>query len=147
MSDPLKKPASAPDGADAQAGGGLFADLGARGLAAALRPLAGLAGMAEDIKRMAADVKRMSDFTATLPEVTETLRAIRERVDHIDDEVTEMHAAVEDMKVALDPLAGQLESVTRVTNRLPGGRKHRRAQEEAQAARDDDVIDHAHDAE
>ncbi len=107
--------------------GGLLADLGARGLAAALRPLAGLAGIAEDIKEMTGDVRRMADSTSTLPEVTETLNAIRARVDRMDEEVAEMHAAVEEMKAMLEPLSGQLESVTRVTNRFPGGRKYRRA--------------------
>ncbi|MGI9021305.1 MAG: hypothetical protein ACR2G3_11420 [Solirubrobacterales bacterium] len=113
--------------------GGLLADLGG-GLSGALRPLAGLGGLAEDIKEMVGDVSRMASNTETLPEVTETLYAIRERTEHMDKEVTEMRAVVEELRDLLEPVAGQLESVTRVTNRLPGGRKYRRAQAEADAA-------------
>ncbi len=45
-----------------------------------------------------------------------------------------MHAAVEELRDLLEPVAAQLESVTRLTNRLPGGRKYRRAQAEADAS-------------
>jgi methyl-accepting chemotaxis protein len=133
----------APDTGDSQApatdrerragAGGILTDLG-KGLSGALRPLSGLAGMADDIRGMTEHVKRMASNTETLPDVTETLHAIRERTEHIDKEVTEMHAAVDELRELLIPVAGQLESVTRVTNRLPGGRKHRRAQAEADAA-------------
>lgn len=119
--------------AESQPNGGLLADLGG-GLSGALRPLAGLAGMADDIREMTAHVTRMAKNTDSLPDVTETLHAIRERTDHMDKEVTEMHAAVEELRALLEPVAGQLESVTRLTNRLPGGRKYRRAQAEADAA-------------
>jgi methyl-accepting chemotaxis protein len=119
-------------------GGGGLAALGS----AALRPLSGLAGVADDIREMTGYVRRMAQNTATLPDVTETLHAIRERTDRLDREVAEMHAAVEEMRAMLEPLAGQLESVSRLTDRLPGGRRRRRAQAEAadEAAR-------AHDAE
>jgi methyl-accepting chemotaxis protein len=116
-----------------QPNGGLLADLGG-GLSGALRPLAGLSGMTEDIREMLDHVKRMAGNTDALPDVTETLHAIRERTEHMDKEVTEMHAAVEELRALLEPVAGQLESVTRLTNRLPGGRKYRRAQAEADAA-------------
>jgi hypothetical protein len=134
------EPSSPPEG-----NGGLLADLGARGLAGALRPLGALGGMTDDIKEMTAHVTRMATNTDTLPEVTKALTAIRERVDHMDQEVTEMHAAVEELKVLLGPIAGQLESVTRITNRLPGGRRHRRAQAETLTEPDD--VERAHDAE
>jgi len=133
-----------PEGKEAQAerdsseiapeGNGLLADLGARGLGAALRPLAGLAGVADDIKEMTGLVRRMAANTDALPDVTETLHAIRERTERMDREVTEMHAAVEELREMLAPVATQLEGVTRLTNRLPGGRKYRRAQAEADAA-------------
>ena len=115
------------------ANGGLLADLGG-GLSGALRPLAGLSTMSDDIREMAMYVKRMESNTETLPDVTETLHAIRAHTEHMDKEVTEMHAAVEELRDLLEPVAGQLESVTRLTNRLPGGRKYRRAQAEADAA-------------
>jgi hypothetical protein len=54
-----------------------------------------------------------------------------------------MHAAVEEMRAMLEPVAGQLESVSRITDRLPGGRRRRRAQAEARA----DEAARAHDAE
>lgn len=139
--DPLERPKEAAPGE-----GGPWAALGARGLAAALRPLARLAGIADDIKAMTGDVNRMADSTSTLPEVTETLNSIRARVDRLDREVIEMHAAVEEMRELMAPLASQLESVTRITNRLPGGRRHRRAQAEARDA-EADVAERAHDAE
>ena len=107
-------------------GGGLLASLGAGGLSAALRPLAGLAGIADDIREMTGYVRRMTQNTETLPDVTKTLHAIRERTDRMDREVAEMHAAVEEMRAMLEPLAGQLESVSRLTDRLPGGRRRRR---------------------
>jgi len=113
--------------------GGLLADLGG-GLSGALRPLAGLGGLAEDIREMTGYVKQMTTNTETLPDVTQTLHAIRQRVEHMDEEVTQMHEAVEELRDLLEPVAGQLESVTRLTNRLPGGRKYRRAQAEADAA-------------
>jgi len=112
-----------------------------RGLAAALRPIGGLAGVAEDIRDMTGYVRSMARNTETLPDVTKTLHAIRERTERLDREVAEMHAAVEEMRAMLEPLAGQLESVSRITDRLPGGRRRRRSQPEAdEAAR-------AHDAE
>ena len=114
--------------------GGLLADLGG-GLSNALRqPLAGLSSMTDDIREMLEHVKRMASNTETLPDVTETLHAIRERTESMDREVAEMHAAVEELRRLLEPVVGQLESVTRLTNRLPGGRKYRRAQAEADAA-------------
>lgn len=116
-----------------QPNGGLLADLGG-GLSGALRPLAGLSGLADDIREMLEHVKRMASNAETLPDVTETLHAIRERTENMDREVAEMHAAVEELRALLEPVAGQLESVTRLTNRLPGGRKYRRAQAEADAA-------------
>jgi hypothetical protein len=115
-----------------------------RGLAAALRPLGGLAGLAEDIREMTGYVRQMSQNTATLPDVTETLHAIRERTERMDREVAEMHAAVEELKVLLEPVAGQLESVSRITDRLPGGRRRRRAQADVAEA---DEAARAHDAE
>lgn len=127
-------------------GGGALAALGARGLAAALRPLAGMAGIADDIKEMTGYVRRMSENTDVLPDVTETLHAIRERTDRMDREVAEMHAAVEELKAMLEPLAAQLESVSRITDRLPGGRRRRRAQAEA-ADGEPDAVAPAHDAE
>jgi len=149
--DDALKPDSVADDAEPsrppEGNGGLLADLGARGLAGALRPLGALGGMTDDIKEMTAHVTRMATNTDTLPEVTETLTEIRERVDHMDREVTEMHAAVEELKALLAPIAGQLESVTRITNRLPGGRKHRRAQAETLAAPEPDDVERAHDAE
>lgn len=122
--------------------GGLLADIGG-GLNAALKPLSGLGGLGEDIREMTGYVRKMMDNTATLPDVTETLHAIRARTEHMDKEVTEMHAAVEELRALLEPVAGQLESVTRLTNRLPGGRKYRRAQAEADAssAAEDAAID------
>lgn len=132
--------------------GGILADLGG-GLSSALRPLAGLGAMTDDIREMVAYVKRMATNTETLPDVTETLHQIRERTEHMDREVSEMHAAVEDLRTMLEPVALQLESVTRLTNRLPGGRKYRRAQAEADAAAaaEDAAIDaeaaRVHDAE
>jgi methyl-accepting chemotaxis protein len=149
--DDTLKPDSAADESEPpkppEGNGGLLQDLGARGLAGALRPLGALGAMTDDIKEMTAHVTRMAGNTDTLPEVTKTLRAIRERVDHMDQEVTEMHAAVEELTVLLEPIAGQLESVTRITNRLPGGRRHRRAQAEAQGATEPDDAERAHDAE
>ncbi len=115
------------------ANGGLLADLSG-GLSGALKPLAGLGGLGEDIREMTEYVKRMASNTATLPEVTDTLHQIHRRTEHMDREVTEMHAAVEELRDLLEPVAGQLESVARLTNRLPGGRKYRRAQAEADAA-------------
>ena len=144
--DPLDaEPARAEPSGD----GGALASLGARGLGAALRPLAGLATMADDIREMTAHVQRMAGNTDVLPDVTETLHAIRARTDHMDKEVTEMHAAVEELRVMLEPIAGQLESVSRITDRLPGGRRRRRAATEAadavEAAADE--ADQVHDAE
>ena len=135
--DPLDAPQEPQPGQD----GSAWSALGARGLAAALKPLAAIAGMADDIKAMTGDVNRMADSTSTLPEVTQTLTTIRGHVERLDREVAEMHAAVEEIRATLEPLGAQLESVTRITNRLPGGRKYRRAQ-----AADDDVAT-AHDAE
>ena len=57
------------------------------------------------------------------------------RVVLADVERLALDAAVEELRALLEPVAGQLESVTRLTNRLPGGRKYRRAQAEA-----DDVL-------
>jgi hypothetical protein len=113
--------------------GGLWADIGG-GLQGALRPLQGLGTLGEDMREMLVHVKRMASNTESLPDVTETLHAIRERTDHMDHEVAEMRAAVEDLRALLEPVAMQLESVTRLTNRLPGGRKYRRAMAEADAA-------------
>jgi methyl-accepting chemotaxis protein len=124
------------DEASAADGGGPLAALGA----AALRPLVGVAGIAEDIREMTGYVRRMVRNTETLPDVTETLHAIRERTENLDREVAEMHVAVEEMRAMLEPLAGQLESVSCITDRLPGGRRRRRAQAEA------DEASRAHDA-
>jgi len=121
--------------------GGALASLGARGLAAALRPLARLGEMAEDIREMTADVGRMAGNTDALPEVTETLNEIRAHTERMDREVAEMRAAVDELREMLEPMAAQLEGVTRITNRLPGGRRRRRAQAEA-----DEAL-RAHDAE
>lgn len=120
---------------------GALASLGARGLAAALRPLARLGEMADDIRVMSADVGRMAGNTDALPDVTETLRAIRAHTERMDREVAEMHAAVEQLREMLEPMAAQLEGVARITNRLPGGRRRRRAEAEA-----DEAL-RAHDAE
>jgi multidrug resistance efflux pump len=68
------------------------------------------------------------------PDVTETLRAIESRAAGMDRELAELRAAVEELRALLEPVADQLERVTRLTNPLPGGRKHRRAQAEADAA-------------
>ena len=101
---------------------GALQALGSRGLAAALRPLNALGGIADDIKEMTADVARMRASTDVLPEVSETLETIRVRVDRLDDEVLHMHAAVEDLK-------SQMEELLALADRLPGGRKRRRARE------------------
>lgn len=133
--DSLSEPedSSADEARKPVANGGLLADIGG-GLTGALKPLGGLSAMTEDIREMVQHVARMSSNTETLPDVTRTLHAIREHTEHMDAEVTAMHAAVEELRELLEPVAGQLESVTRLTNRLPGGRKYRRAQAEAEAA-------------
>jgi hypothetical protein len=98
---------------------GALQALGSRGLAAALRPLNALGGIADDIREMTADVARMRHSTDVLPQVAETLETIRTRVDRLDEEVLQMHAAVEGLKRDVDELLGHAD-------RIPGARRHRR---------------------
>ena len=102
---------------------GALQALGSRGLAAALRPLNALGGIADDIRDMTADVARMRRSTDVLPEVSETLETIRTRVDRLDDEVLHMHAAVEELK-------SDMKELLALADRLPGGRRRRREREQ-----------------